>query len=87
MTEIKKELKEIIEEKMIPECESYLEDLHKIIGDKTADEDDMEAIKEMESFLVELQNILQAIEENEINDEDAKIIFEKLLSLLNTHEE
>lgn len=87
MSEIKKQLREIVEGRMIPECEAYLEDLHKLIDGKEAEADDMEAIKEMESFLVELQNILEALNQNELNDEDAQVIYNKIIELLSAHDE
>jgi len=82
MTKIKDELKDIVENTMIPEVESYLEDLHKLLENKTASEDDMDAIQEMESFLVELQNIIEAINTNKTNDEEANEVYEKILQLL-----
>lgn len=87
MSEMKTQLKEIIEDRMIPECEAYLEDLHKILGDKKATEDDMEAVKEMESFLVELQNILEALNKGELTEEDAKVIYHKIIELLSAHDD
>lgn len=82
MSQIKNDLKDVVEATMIPEVESYVEDLHKLLEDKTANEDDMEAIKEMESFLVELQNILLAIEEDKISDEQASEVYQNILNLL-----
>lgn len=87
MNNIKEELKNIIVETMIPESEAFLEELHELLANKTATEDDMEAIKDMESFLVELQNILLAIDENSIDDEQATEIFEKIQAMLDEHEE
>ena len=60
---IKDDLKDLVENTMIPEVEAYLEDLHKLLEAKTQTPDDMLAIEEMESFLVELQNVLAVIEE------------------------
>ncbi|MEA3288690.1 MAG: hypothetical protein U9Q04_00800 [Campylobacterota bacterium] len=85
MSEIQQQLKDIVQSKMIPECELYLNDLLKLLEDKTATDEDKEAIKEMEDFLVELQNIIEAIEQNEMNDDDAKMIFGKILQLLEEH--
>ena len=52
MSNIKNELKKVIAETMIPETEDYLEELHENIT-----EENKETIRDMESFLVELQNI------------------------------
>jgi CO dehydrogenase/acetyl-CoA synthase beta subunit len=87
MYNIKEELKKVITETMIPESEAFLEELHELLENKTATEDDMEAIKDMESFLVELQNILLAIENDTIDDEEGQEIFEKIQAMLDEHEE
>jgi len=87
MTDIKNELKQVIVETMIPETEDYLEELHESYGNKTIEDDDKETIRDMESFLVELQNILLLIEENKITDEEAKDVYEKIIAMLNEHDE
>jgi hypothetical protein len=85
MSEIKTQLKSIVTEKMIPESEMYLSEIHQLLEDKTASQDDMDAIKEMEGFLVELQNIVEAIDQNEMSDDDAQLIYNKILELLEEH--
>lgn len=82
MSEIKDKLKQIVTNTVLPEVESYLEDLHKLIENKTATQDDMQIIKEMESFLVELQNILLVLEENKIDDEQAAEVYGKIEDLI-----
>jgi len=82
MTEIKNKLKEIVTETMIPETEDYLEELHT----STSDED-KEVMRDMESFLVELQNIVLVIEENKITDEEAEGIYQKIMNMINEHQE
>lgn len=82
MSETKENLYDIVQNRMIPEVEAYLEDLMKLLEDNSATEDDMNAIKEMESFLVELENIILAINENKINEEQAQEVYGKILELL-----
>ncbi|MBD3841474.1 MAG: hypothetical protein IE909_06240 [Campylobacterales bacterium] len=86
MSSIKDQLQTVVEQTLIPESESYLEELLELVAHKTATLEDMEAIKEMESFLVELQNILEAIAQNMIDDEQAQIIYEKIQMMLDEHE-
>jgi len=86
MTEIKKDLQQLVSEKMLPEVESYIEDLHKLLVNKTASEDDMNVIKDMESFMVELQNILEAIETDMISDVQAKEVYENMMELIEESE-
>jgi len=82
MSEVKQNLKDIVETTMIPEVEEYLEDLHKLLKEEKASEDDMDAIREMESFLVELQNILLVLEENKISDEKADSVYQNILRMI-----
>ncbi len=87
MTNIKTELKQVITDTMLPESEAYLEELNNALENGTISEDEKEAIKDMESFLVELQNILFAIEENKITDEQAKEVYDNIIKLLDEHDE
>lgn len=87
MSDIKNELKQVIVETMIPETEDYLKELHESYENKTILDEEKETIRDMESFLVELQNILLLVEENKITDEEAQDVYEKITSMLNEHEE
>ncbi len=82
MSEIKENLQDVVQNTMIPEVEAYLEDLMQLLEQQKATEDDLDAIKEMESFLVELQNILLAIDEDKMNEEQATEVYEKIMDLL-----
>jgi len=86
MSDIKKELKELVQNTMIPEVEAYLDDLHKLLEDNKQSEDDMVAIKEMESFLVELQNVLEVIEEDNMPQEEYQKIYDQIMKNINEHE-
>jgi oligoendopeptidase F len=87
MTKIKQDLLEVVEAAMIPEVEAYIEDLHKIIEKKEQIDETMDEVREMESFLVELQNIIYAVNENKIDDEQAQEIYEKIEKLIEEHSE
>lgn len=86
MASIKEELKEIVEVTMIPEVEAYLEDLYKLLETNSQTEDDKEAMEEMESFLVELQNILAVIEEDKTPDSEYQRIYDYIIQNLEEHE-
>jgi len=87
MENLRIKLRDLVVDVMIPESEVFLEELHKEVENKTANEDDMEAIKDMESFLVELQNIVTAIDENKMSDEEVQVVYEKISTMLEEHEE
>lgn len=82
MSTIKDDLQDVVKNTMIPEVEAYLDDLMLLLEQNKATEDDMDAIKEMESFLVELENILLAIKENQMNDIQAAEVYDKIMDLL-----
>ncbi len=82
MTQIKKDLLAVIENTMIPEVEGYLEDLHTIIEKKEQTDETMEEVRDIESFLVELQNIIYAVNEDKIDDEQATEVYGKIQELI-----
>ncbi len=82
MSHIKEDLKDLVENTVIPEIESYLNDLHDVLAKKEETEDDLLAIKEMESLLVDLQNILAVIEENKTEDSEYQRIYDYIHSNL-----
>ncbi len=86
MSEIKNKLKDLVENGMIPEVEHYIEDLHALLEKGVETKDDIEAIKEMESFLVELQNILAVIEEDSMPHEEYERIYNNIISNIKKHE-
>ena len=86
MPEIKEKLKDVVENVMIPEVEDYLEDLYKLLETNSQTEDDKEAMEEMESFLVELQNVLAVIEENKMPDSEYQRIYDYIMQNLEEHE-
>lgn len=85
MQDIKEKLKDVVENVMIPEVEAYLEDLYKLLETNSQTEDDKDAIKEMESFLVELQNVLAVIEENKTEDSEYQRIYDYIMQNLDEH--
>lgn len=87
MSDIKIELKNIINETLIPESEDFLNELNEGYDNKSISDENKETIRDMESFLVELQNILQMIEEDKITDEEAQDVHGKIIVMLNEHSE
>lgn len=82
MTKIKADLKTIVLETVIPEVEEYLNELHKLLEKNEAKDDDLQAIREMESFLVELQNIVLVVDEDKLSNEEAEEVYQKILNLI-----
>ena len=86
MQDIKEKLKDLVLTVMIPEVEDYLEDLYKLLETNSQTQDDKEAIDEMESFLVELQNVLAVIEEDKTPDSEYQRIYDYIKQNLDEHE-
>ncbi len=87
MSNVKSELKDIIVEGIIPESKAYLEDLNKKEIDETITEDEKEVINDLNSFLIELETIIKAVDDDKITDEEAAQIYEKINSMINEHKE
>lgn len=87
MTKIKEDLLNSVEKIMIPEVEAYIDEIHNLMKENKSTEDNLNEVREMESFLVELHNIIQAINENKIDDQEANKVYEKIQQLINEHEE
>ena len=85
MQNIKEDLKDLVENTMIPEVENYLEDLFKLLETNSQTPDDVLAIEEMESFLVELQNVLAVIEEDKMPDSEYQRIYDYIMQKLDEH--
>ena len=79
-------LKDIIEKIMIPESKAYINELDEIIKSKESSQDELDAKEDMESFLQELEAILKAIDKNEISDDEASEVYEKINHMLEEHE-
>lgn len=86
MSEIKDKLKDLVENGMIPEVEAYLDDLHILLAEGKQSEDDEAAMTEMESLLVELQNVLAVIEEDKTEDSEYQRIYDYISQNLEDHE-
>ena len=86
MINIQMKLKDIIEKIMIPESKTFLNELDEMINNNTSTDDDLEAKKDMEYFLEELQTILKTINNNQLNDKEAEEIYEKINFMLEMHE-
>ena len=86
MITIQMKLKDIIEKIMIPESKTFLNELDEMINNNTSTDDDLEAKKDMEYFLEELQTILKTINNNQLNDKEAEEIYEKINFMLEMHQ-
>jgi len=86
MSQIKDKLKDLVENGMIPEVEAYLDDLHILLAEGKQSEDDEAAMTEMESLLVELQNVLAVIEEDKTEDSEYQRIYDYIAQNLEEHE-
>ncbi len=87
MSKIKQDLRNIVVGTVIPEVEVYLDDLHTLLEENKATDDDMDAIREMESFLVELQNIVLAVDENKVSDEEASEVYGNIMGMIEEHKQ
>ncbi|MGM0519354.1 MAG: hypothetical protein ACQERD_06905 [Campylobacterota bacterium] len=86
MSEIKNRLKELVQTAMIPEVQSYIHDLSTDIAKNKNPQDNMEALKEMESFLEELKSILAIIDDDAIPNDEYERIYNKIMENMKKHQ-
>lgn len=82
MKDLKQELKTIITDTMLPASQAFIKELQ----EEKQDEDTLEAFNDMGSLVEELQFILTAIEEDKLSDEEALIVYEKIVAMLEEEE-
>ena len=85
MKKIKVELESLIFNIMLPESQTFLDELNEEITNKNESKDIIEAKKDVEFFIEELNQILKLIEENKLSNKDAKVMYKKLRLMLDEH--
>ncbi|TLP41192.1 DNA repair protein Rad50 [Arcobacter arenosus] len=86
MEEIKKELESIIFNVMLPESQAFLNELNEEINKGNEEKEIIEAKKDVESFLEELNQILKLIEEKKLSNNDARDMYKKIRNMIDEHE-
>lgn len=82
MTQIQKDLKEIIEGAVLPDIADYLDELFELVAAKKESEEDRKMIQEMQEMQQDFQEILQEIENNEIDDDECIDILEEIKAMI-----
>lgn len=82
MSDIIEKLDTAIKDMMIPEVQDYIKDVNQLIEEKKAKEDDYIALEEMESMYEDLVDIVLAIEENKLSEDDAQAIYQNIQNLM-----
>ena len=86
MEDLKTELKNLLKNTMIPEADTHLQELHQDLKNNPISQELSDALEDMKSFKEELEFILKNVENNTITEEEALIVYEKIVALLNDHE-
>ncbi len=71
---------------MIPESQEYIDELKEILKKDEQIEDYINALTDMESFIIELQVVINAINKNLLSDAEAEEIYNKINLMLEEHE-
>ncbi len=82
MSDVIEKLDTLIKNTMIPKIQDYIKDINKLISEKKAKEEDYVALEEMESMYEDLIDIVLTIEEEELNEEDAEVIYQNIKNLV-----
>ena len=86
MSEIKNKLKDLVQTAMIPEVESYINDLNADLLEDRNKAENMQALKEMEAFLEELKSILAVIDDDAIPTDEYERIYNKIMENMKNHQ-
>lgn len=87
MENIKIKLKDVIQTVMIPESQEFIKELKDVLKKEEQIEDDINALVDMKSFIIELQDIISAIDKNLLSDAEAEEIYNKINHMLEEHED
>lgn len=82
-----KELKELIENKVLPDVEDYIDQLfEEIAKNKNASSQDQEALKDMQEMQDEFNDLLEDINNNDLEDDECKEILEEIKIMIKEQE-
>ncbi|WP_419773732.1 hypothetical protein [Halarcobacter sp.] len=87
MKNIEVELESIIFNVMLPESKAFLDELNEEIQNGNDKEEIVEAKKDVEFFIEELNQVLKLIEEKKLSNKDAKDMYKKIRDMLDEHED
>lgn len=82
MTQIQKDLKDILENSVLPDIQDYLDELFETVAAKKDTQEDRTTIKEMQEMQQDFKDILLEIENNEIDDDECIEILEELKEMI-----
>jgi len=83
MTDCKQKLKELIEDTVFPDIEDAIDDIfEEIASSKKPSKEQETLLKDMNEFKEDLQVILKEIEDNELEKEECKDLFEEFTEMI-----
>ncbi len=84
---IQKELEVLIKEEVLAEIEDYIDDIFEIIAAKKETPELKEELQHMQDMKRDFEEILKDLEAGEIDDEEAKEIYDEIIDMLEGLEE
>ncbi|AXK49207.1 hypothetical protein CRU87_09070 [Aliarcobacter trophiarum LMG 25534] len=79
---IQKELKDIINDEVLVEIEEYIDDIFEIIAAKKETPELKEELANMQEMKKEFEELLNDLDAGEIDDEEAKEIYDEIVEML-----
>jgi len=82
-----KELKELIEKKVLPDVEDYIDELfEEIAKTKNASSQDQQTLKDMQEMQDEFNELLEEINNNTLEDDECQEILEEIKNMIKEQE-
>ncbi|WP_419764310.1 MAG: hypothetical protein ACNI28_11060 [Arcobacter sp.] len=71
----------LVHNEVIPDVEDYLDELFELVASKKSDEKTKEEIKYMQDMRKEFQDLIDDIEADEIDEEEAQEIIDEIIDM------
>lgn len=81
------ELKALLLEQVIPDVEDEMDQIFAMIANNAASQEDKEDLDELRLFKVELDEIVKELESDQLDEEEAKALFDEIKSLQSMSDE
>jgi len=75
------ELKALLNEQVIPDVEDEMDQIFAMIANNAASQEDKEDLDELRLFKVELDEIVKELEDNQLDEAEAKELYEEIKTL------
>ncbi len=78
---VQEKLLNLIHNEVLPDIEDYLDELFELVASKKADSGVKDEIKDMQEMKKDFQEMVEELENDEIDDEEAQEIIDEIIDM------